>query len=235
VALLETLPSATLEQAAGHLAYTYPRAPLPSFNGLLAWSDDEESVASVAPAVDAVRALGVGPGVMVLGDLPRVLAEAARLGLTEHVTIPGMLVMRDGFRPAAPTTASVELGALDDSRRLVGEAFGAPGEWFEELYRPDLLAKLSTTVYTLREDGEAVSTALSSVRGPAVGIFNVATPESRRGRGYGAAVTSFALADAFAHGAEFGYLQSSPLGESVYRRLGFEHVATYTLASQPSG
>ena len=79
-----------------------------------------------------------------------------------------------------------------------------------------------------------MSTAISSVHGDAVGIFNVATPERRRGRGYGADVTSRALADAFARGAQFGYLQSSPLGEPVYRRLGFEQVATYTLAYQPS-
>jgi Acetyltransferase (GNAT) domain len=231
--LFETIPGGTLERAGGHLAYTYPRAPLPSFNGVWAWSDDEETVAAVAPALDAVRALGVGPGVMVLGELPRVLAEAARLGLTEHEAIPGMLLERDAFRPAAPTTASVELDALDDARRLVGDAFGVPSEWFEELYRPDVVEALNATVYTLSEDGDAVSTALSVVHGAAVGIFNVATPENRRGRGYGGAATSRALADAFAQGATFGYLQSSALGEPVYRRLGFEQVATYTLAYEP--
>ena len=214
--------------------HTYPTAPLPSFNGVWAWSDDAETVASLAPAIEAARALGASPGVTVLGELPRVIDEAARLGLSEHEEIPGMLLTRDGFRPAAPTTASIDRDAPADALRLVCEAFGAPREWFEEVYSPAIFERLKSNVYTLREAGEAVSTAVSFVQGDAVGIFNVATPESRRRRGYGAAVTSLALADAFDHGARFAYLQSSALGEPVYRALGFEQVATYTLAYQPS-
>jgi predicted acetyltransferase len=67
-------------------------------------------------------------------------------------------------------------------------------------------------------------------QGAAVGIFNVATPKSHRGNGYGTAVTSRAVVEGFSAGAAFAYLQSSAIGESVYRRLGFEQVSTYTIA-----
>jgi predicted GNAT family acetyltransferase len=116
----------------------------------------------------------------------------------------------------------------------MADAFDIPGDWFRPMYTRDVLDAADATVYTLVADGNAVSTALGIRCGDAVGIFNVATPERERGRGYGAAVTSRAVADAFDDGATFAFLQSSTLGEPVYRRLGFEHVSTYTLAYEPS-
>ena len=65
--------------------------------------------------------------------------------------------------------------------------------------------------------------------GESVAIFSVATAPDRRGRGYGSAVTVQAVVDGFAAGAEFAALQSSPMGESVYKRLGFREVETYLL------
>jgi predicted acetyltransferase len=57
---------------------------------------------------------------------------------------------------------------------------------------------------------------------PCVGIFNVATPARHRGRGFGCAVTARAVAEGASRGAAWSWLQSSPLGVSVYERLGFE-------------
>ena len=52
----------------------------------------------------------------------------------------------------------------------------------------------------------------------------MATPESRRGRGHGALATAQAVADGFAAGATAAFLQSSPMGYSVYDKLGFTTV-----------
>jgi predicted GNAT family acetyltransferase len=49
-------------------------------------------------------------------------------------------------------------------------------------------------------------------------VASVATPERHRGQGYGGAATAHAVR---ASGATGAFLQSSPIGESVYRGLGF--------------
>src|SRR2546421_320295 len=58
----------------------------------------------------------------------------------------------------------------------------------------------------------------------ATGIFQVATPPAHRRCGYGGAVTSRAVLDGFAAGADLAWLQSSRVGERLYRKLGFRQV-----------
>jgi predicted GNAT family acetyltransferase len=72
-----------------------------------------------------------------------------------------------------------------------------------------------------------VSTAIGWHGGDALGVFCVATPARFRGRGYAGLATSAAVAAGFEDGATFAFLQSSALGEPVYRRLGFRQVSTY--------
>jgi ribosomal protein S18 acetylase RimI-like enzyme len=61
------------------------------------------------------------------------------------------------------------------------------------------------------------------------GVYFVATLPSERRRGIGAAVTRHALLEARALGCRTAVLGSSPMGEGVYRRLGFEEVFRYRL------
>ena len=167
------------------------------------------------------------PGVVAC-EAPTAVTVAQRLGLIETELLPGMLLRRERFAPVA-ARCDVDRDAYADARAMVAEAFGVPGEWFADLYAPSAGGR----VYVLRENGRPVSTALAIDTADGVGIFNVATPTAERGRGLGAAVTSCAIADGFAGGRSFAFLQTSALGESVYRRLGFEHVGTYTLAFAP--
>jgi acetyltransferase (GNAT) family protein len=202
-------------------------------NGVWSGDDDASAAAALEDELGRVRSSGVAPGVTVLNDrAPRLLAEARRRGLTETLLMPGMSVSRDRFRPA--DTANAEIEIVDDDETLAEACevmcagFEVPVEWFGDMYRRDRLG--GAAVYVLRENGRPAATAVAHRGREGLGLFNVATPAAWRGRGYGAAVTSRAVADGFAAGAGFAYLQSSAMGESVYRRLGFEQVSTYTLA-----
>jgi predicted GNAT family acetyltransferase len=65
-------------------------------------------------------------------------------------------------------------------------------------------------------------------------IFSVATPAEHRRHGYGAAITAFATRSLFESGADLAWLQTTPIGERVYYRLGFRQVANHILLSRPS-
>ena len=91
---------------------------------------------------------------------------------------------------------------------------------------------LRLALYVGRVGGRAVSTAIGLTVGAEVGIFDVATPPEHRRHGYGSALTTRAARDGFAAGADLAWLQSSAIGESVYRRLGFRQVETYVLLSR---
>ena len=231
-AICRALPSARFERHDGHAVLSYPRIPLPTFNGVWTWRDDDSVVAALEAALASVGSAGVPLGVLALGAPAGVLADAARVGLSETETIPGMLVRSADFN-VVHTPDTIDVDSLSAARDLVADAFAIPVDWFRPMYTRTVLDDAGAVVYTLHADGAAVSTALALRCGDGVGIFNVATPAAKRGRGYGAAVTSRAVVDAFEDGATFAFLQSSSVGEPVYRRLGFDHVATYTLAYAP--
>ncbi len=54
------------------------------------------------------------------------------------------------------------------------------------------------------------------------GLHAVSTLTEYRNRGYGLAISRFALIDAFKMGFYIGVLQASSLGERVYKKLGFK-------------
>jgi len=64
------------------------------------------------------------------------------------------------------------------------------------------------------------------VTGNVAGIYYLGTVEEARGKGIGAYMTSIATNAGFDMGADIVILQASLVGESVYRRLGYQ-VFTY--------
>jgi ribosomal protein S18 acetylase RimI-like enzyme len=117
---------------------------------------------------------------------------------------------------------------------IATEGFGAPEGFLTPLYMLEVTGLDGYELFLGRVDGRDVTTAASYVVDDDVGVFNVATPSQYRGRGYGAAITAHAVNEGFANGAELAYLQSSALGESVYRGLGFRDVLRYDLLSRPA-
>jgi ribosomal protein S18 acetylase RimI-like enzyme len=70
-------------------------------------------------------------------------------------------------------------------------------------------------------DGTPVATTSLMLAGDLAGVYHVATMPEARGRGLGAALTHHAMLHAREGGAERAVLQSSEMGYSVYRSLGF--------------
>lgn len=70
--------------------------------------------------------------------------------------------------------------------------------------------------------GAPVATAELTIAGGVIGLYNIATLERYRRRGFGTAMTIQPLRDAFAEGHRTAVLQAADAGVAVYRRVGFE-------------
>lgn len=89
--------------------------------------------------------------------------------------------------------------------------------------RPTLLTD-DYAVFNAYHEGTVASTATLIVSGHVAGIYNVATPESFRRRGFGDAATRAAVHEGGRRGCAVATLQSSEMGYGVYERMGFRTV-----------
>jgi hypothetical protein len=85
------------------------------------------------------------------------------------------------------------------------------------------------SVYVGCVDREVVTIAVGYRTDKEVALFNVATLPKRRRQGYSAAISAHAMRAGFEDSADLAWLQTSPMGEPVYRRLGFRHVEMHVL------
>ncbi|MCX6164878.1 MAG: GNAT family N-acetyltransferase [Ignavibacteriae bacterium] len=76
-------------------------------------------------------------------------------------------------------------------------------------------------------NGEPVATSMSFFNNESVGLYMIATLPEFRGKGIGACITAKPLIDAIDQGYSIGILQSSKMGESVYRKIGFEQCCRF--------
>lgn len=83
-------------------------------------------------------------------------------------------------------------------------------------------------------DGEPVGVAMTIVSHGIAGIYWVGSLAEARGRGIGRAVTAAATNAGFELGAELASLQASPMGEPVYRAMGYETIYSYRLLLHPA-
>ncbi len=79
----------------------------------------------------------------------------------------------------------------------------------------------------------AVATSTLAIGGGVVGIYDVATREAYRGRGFGTAMTLQPLMDAREEGARTAVLQAASEGAETYRRLGFEPYGVFVEYGPP--
>ena len=83
--------------------------------------------------------------------------------------------------------------------------------------------------------GRPVARSMAVTTDEIVGVHNVYVPPRLRGSGLGTAVTTAAIDAGRSRGAVAACLEASPLGLSVYERLGFVPIAEYvTLGREPA-
>jgi len=83
------------------------------------------------------------------------------------------------------------------------------------------------------DDEPAATSAMVEADGVA-GIYAVGTLPAFRQRGLGALLTTLPLLAARERGVRYGILHASPMGEPVYRRIGFEPVGRQAVFQSPA-
>ncbi len=106
---------------------------------------------------------------------------------------------------------------------------GFPPEIFAFYENHDGLAAGNAAAFLAYLDGRPAAIAMTIVTRGVAGIYWVGTIEDARGRGLGWAVTASAVNAGFDLGGEIASLQASPMGESLYRAMGFETIFDYRL------
>jgi GNAT superfamily N-acetyltransferase len=133
----------------------------------------------------------------------------------------------------APPGFRVEQAVTDDALEafqcIVAEGFTANplvGHAWAEATRAAGFERAPWRIYVGWLDGEPVATNVVTEGGGIVGVWNIATLSTQRGKGIGAAITVAPLLEARAKGYRYAGLFASALGAPVYQRLGFEFTGT---------
>jgi ribosomal protein S18 acetylase RimI-like enzyme len=172
------------------------------------------------------------------GDPPDLGRRLTAAGLTAHPPSPGMARELTTWR-AEPAPDALEIvpvaGDWDGYFGVFLPTFGLPEEHWPAMRTAYTALSGDPRVHNFvgRLDGAVVacSTLLLDEAGTA-GVWNVATTEAVRGRGIGTAMTAAAMAAGAARGATDAILIATPLGEPVYRSMGFETVAEMPMWSR---
>ena len=116
---------------------------------------------------------------------------------------------------------------IDVHRHVVTAGFGSDPAVALGTACPDLLDRPECVVYVGYLDGAPVVSGLGWRSGRTIGVYSIATVESARRRGFGAAMVGRVVADGAADGCDVAALQASEMGRPIYERLGFRTVVRY--------
>jgi GNAT superfamily N-acetyltransferase len=164
--------------------------------------------------------------------VPR-LTELGLQALSPTPWLPGLALYPLGATPPAAFADGHEIRAvhdeagLDDHIAAGAAGFDMPVAWWQAVMGSAMLERPDTTVYVGYTAGEPVSTGLGLVTGRTIGVYNVSTVGSARGRGYGSAMTARIVANGMAAGCDVAILQPSEMGRPIYERMGFREVVAY--------
>jgi GNAT superfamily N-acetyltransferase len=192
--------------------------------------DPEASVVAAEVCFDRV---GWRPAFdLAAGAHPRLEGVLAERGFEVVLTRPGM-VAPTSVAPAVVARHDVhlELAVSPDRQEIVElqrRSFDLHPATARGLVPNALFADPEAAVIVARDAaGGSIVGSVTVHLDPTAAVVGAAVLPSHRGRGIGSALTVAALALAERHGADLAWLQATPDGESLYRRLGFVQVAPF--------
>ncbi|GAA0481352.1 acetyltransferase [Paractinoplanes deccanensis] len=123
-----------------------------------------------------------------------------------------------------PTVAGLEIGVAEDLKSWVeayAPSFGAPPDQVPVIVEAEADLR-GVTRFEGRLDDRIVGTAALFEDAGVAGLYTITTAAAHRRKGIGAAMTVAAAEHGRRLGLRLATLQATPMGEPVYRRLGFE-------------
>ena len=167
----------------------------------------------------------------------RELIDAAeRAGLKAAYEMPEMVLDRAvEERPAPPGVELRRVTSGEDSHHyweVAAEAYaslGFPSEIFAFYENSAGLWADNVVAFLAHLDGRPAGIAMTIVSRGVAGIYWVGCTEKARGRGLGRMMTAASVNAGLEMGAGTASLQASPMGESLYRQMGFETIFNYRL------
>lgn len=190
------------------------------------------------PLVERARSFFGQRGLPFLLRMPEVVAPAVqgaarRAGMAELDPLPGMMLdpLPPAFppRPAGLVVRRARPGdrSMDDYLRVLSEGFEVPPGLAGIFAAGSAVEGGRVRPLVGYVGGEAVACSAMLPTDSVAGIYNVAVVPGHRRRGFGEALTWAAVAAGREAGAGVAVLQSSPLGEPLYRKMGFRTVTRY--------
>jgi ribosomal protein S18 acetylase RimI-like enzyme len=161
-------------------------------------------------------------------------------GLAHQAELPFMSLLPGEFRPVdRPDDLSIRLlpGEAEAVHLpMIVELLHLSEAGLERIFSSANRSSPAWATYLGEAEGKLAGTA-TAILGPlGAGLICIATDPGFGRRGFGGALTSAAIADAFARGAPRVLLHASEQGLGLYRRLGFrvfEHLSVF--GAEPAG
>lgn len=231
----------TAEHAAGGESRTFDTVrctsvgvPMPLFNQAFVF--EEPRVDELARATSWLSKRDVPFWVTAPESVAPAVADMAdEVGLNATATImPGMAYPSLARLPTAPAH-DVDIVTVTDPTQLTdfaivaSEAFGAPLEAAATLAPAATLDDDRCSWFLGYVDGDPAACGQLIRTADVAGVYSIGVREQFRRRGLGAAISTSVLVAGRELGCSIGVLQASPMGEPVYRRMGFETITQYHL------
>ena len=161
-------------------------------------------------------------GLRAVAEMPGMAAESIREPVAARTR---SLVRPRATLPLSDVRLANTPATMADFRAIGSVCFHVPPVWFAEVF-DDAMPSRPFICWVGYVDSRPVATAATVVSHGVIGLYNVATMPDERGKGYAEAITRHAIGMASRQsGLQRVILQSTALGERLYKRLGFREVS----------